>query len=204
MEVGPPASSTGWIYEYALVGSSRLPLAVGHRVQDEMLRHELEKIPGVAEVASVGGTTEQLVIESDAERLRARNLAFSDVVESVRAGVHGNPDPWKIETVPLLLANHSKRLVGDVGHTTLTEDMPIGITDLGGDPQVAGGIVIAKRDADPKAVIAGGRAHAGRGAATTSRATSSWSRSTTGWTWPIGSSTRCCGRWPRKSPSSCW
>ena len=60
VEVGPPASSTGWIYEYALVGSSRLPLAVGHRLQDELLRNELMKIPGVAEVASVGGTTEQI------------------------------------------------------------------------------------------------------------------------------------------------
>lgn len=153
VEVGPPASSTGWIYEYALVGSSRLPLAVGHRVQDEMLRNELEKIPGIAEVASVGGTTEQIVIESDAEQLRARNLAFSDVVEAVRSNVKGNPDPWKIDTAPLFLANHTKRLVGDVAHTTLTPDMPIGITDLGGDPQVAGGIVIAKRDADPRAVI---------------------------------------------------
>ena len=67
--------------------------------------------------------------------------------------VNGNPDPWKIETVPLLLGNHTKRLVGDVAHTALAPDMPIGITDLGGDPQVAGGIVIAKRDADPRAVI---------------------------------------------------
>jgi Cu(I)/Ag(I) efflux system membrane protein CusA/SilA len=153
VEVGPPASSTGWIYEYALVGVSRLPLAVGHRVQDELLRNELVKIPGVAEVASVGGTTEQLVVQSDAERLRARNLAFSDVVDAVRSEVKGNPDPWKIDTIPLLLGNHTKRLVGDVAHTALTPDMPIGITDLGGDPQVAGGIVIAKRDADPRAVI---------------------------------------------------
>jgi Cu(I)/Ag(I) efflux system membrane protein CusA/SilA len=153
LEVGPPASSTGWVYEYALVGASRLPLAVGHRVQDEMLRNELERIPGVAEVASVGGTTEQMVIETDAERLRARNVAFSDLVEQVRARVTGNPDPWKIDTVPMLLANHTKRLVGDLAHTTLTPDMPIGIADLAGDPQVAGGIVIAKRDADPRAVI---------------------------------------------------
>jgi Cu(I)/Ag(I) efflux system membrane protein CusA/SilA len=153
VEVGPPASSTGWIYEYALVGASRLPLAVGHRVQDELLRNELERIPGVAEVASVGGTTEQLVVQSDAERLRARNLAFSDVVDSVRSEVKGNPDPWKIDTIPLLLGNHTKRLVGDVAHTALSPDMPIGIPDLGGDPQVAGGIVIAKRDADPRAVI---------------------------------------------------
>jgi Cu(I)/Ag(I) efflux system membrane protein CusA/SilA len=57
LELGPPASSTGWIYEYALVGSSRLPLAVGHRIQDEVLRDKLMKIPGVAEVASVGGTS---------------------------------------------------------------------------------------------------------------------------------------------------
>jgi Cu(I)/Ag(I) efflux system membrane protein CusA/SilA len=153
VEVGPAASATGWIYEYALVGPSRLPLAVGHRVLDEMLRNELMKIPGVAEVASVGGTTEQIVIESDAERLRARNLAFSDVVEAVKANVKGNPDPWKIETDPLMLGNHTKRLVGDVAHTALMPDMPIGITDLSGDPQVAGGIVIAKRDADPRAVI---------------------------------------------------
>jgi Cu(I)/Ag(I) efflux system membrane protein CusA/SilA len=153
VEVGPPASSTGWIYEYALVGSSHLPLAVGHRIQDEVLRNKLLKIPGVAEVASVGGTTEQIVLESDAERLRARNIAFSEVVGSVRTQVTGNPDPWKIETVPLLLADHSKRLLGDVAHSALVTDMPIGITDLGGDPQVAGGIVIAKRDADPRAVI---------------------------------------------------
>ena len=38
VELGPPASATGWIYEYALVGASKLPLAVGHRVQDELLR----------------------------------------------------------------------------------------------------------------------------------------------------------------------
>ena len=155
VEVGPQASSTGWIYEYAVVGRSQLPLAVGHRVLDELLRKELEKVPGVAEVASVGGTTEQIVIESDAERLRARNLAFSDVVDSVSAEVKGNPDPWKIETVPLLLDNHTKRLVGDFAHSALSPDMPIGIADLNGDRQVAGGIVIAKRDADPRAVIEG-------------------------------------------------
>ena len=153
VELGPPASATGWIYEYALVGASKLPLAVGHRVQDELLRRELEKIPGVAEVASVGGTTEQILLASDEERLRARNVAFSDVVEAVRAEVKGNPDLWKIETVPFMLPNHSKRLVGDIAHSALTPDMPIGITDLGGDPQVAGGIVIAKRGADPKAII---------------------------------------------------
>jgi Cu(I)/Ag(I) efflux system membrane protein CusA/SilA len=154
LRVGPPASSTGWVYEYALVGESRLPLAVGHRVQDELLRPELEKIPGVAEVASIGGTTEQMVVETDAERLRSRNLAFSDLVEGVRTEVRGeNPDPWKIDTLSLHLGNSDQRLIGDVAHTRLSTDMPIGIADLGGNQQVAGGIVIAKRDADPKAII---------------------------------------------------
>ena len=153
LHVGPTASATGWIYQYALVGESKLPLAVGHRVQDELLRPQLEKIPGVAEVASVGGTTEQMVVETNTEHLRARNLAFSDLVESVRVEAHGNPDPWKIDTLPMYLKSSDKRLIGDVAHTALTADMPIGVADLGGDPQVLGGIVIAKRDADPRKVI---------------------------------------------------
>jgi Cu(I)/Ag(I) efflux system membrane protein CusA/SilA len=151
--LGPSASATGWVYQYALVGQSRLPLAVGHRVQDELLRPQLEKIPGVAEVASVGGSTEQMVVETNTERLRSRNLAFSDLVESVREEAHGNPDPWKIDTLPLRSGTSDKRLIGDVAHTTLTADMPIGVADFGGDPQVLGGIVIAKRDADPRKVI---------------------------------------------------
>ncbi len=153
LQVGPQASSTGWVYQYALVGESRLPLEVGHRVQDELLRPQLEKIPGVAEVATIGGTTEQMVVETNAERLRARNLAFSDLVQSVRTEVHGNPDPWKIDTLSLHLGDSDKRLIGDVAHTGLVTDMPIGVADLGGNQQVAGGIIIAKRDADPKAVI---------------------------------------------------
>jgi Cu(I)/Ag(I) efflux system membrane protein CusA/SilA len=154
LQVGPPASSTGWIYQYALVGASRLPLAVGHRVQDEIMRPALQTIPGVAEVAAVGGTTEQMVIETNTEKLRARNLAFSDLVQSVRTEVHGNPDPWKIDTLPMHFGDGSeKRLIGDVAHTALTADMPRGIDDLDGNQQVAGGIVIAKRDADPRLVI---------------------------------------------------
>ena len=50
----------------------------------------------------------KLLVETDAERLRARNLAFSDVVEAVRkSNFNGNPDPWKIETEPLLLGNQT-------------------------------------------------------------------------------------------------
>jgi Cu(I)/Ag(I) efflux system membrane protein CusA/SilA len=154
LHMGPAASATGWVYQYALVGQSHAPLAVGHRVQDELLRPALEAIPGVAEVASVGGTTEQMLVETNTERLRARNLAYSDLVESVRTEAHGNPDAWKIDTLPLHAGNDSRKLlIGDVAHTTLTTDMPIGMADLGGNQQVAGGIVIARRDADPRAVI---------------------------------------------------
>jgi Cu(I)/Ag(I) efflux system membrane protein CusA/SilA len=117
------------------------------------LRPALQEIPGVAEVASMGGTTEQMVVETNAERLRARDLAFSDLVHAVRKEVHGDPDPWKIDTLTLDLGARDQRLIGDVAHTALAADMPIGITDLGGNQQVAGGIVIAKRDADPRAVI---------------------------------------------------
>lgn len=164
LQVGPPASATGWIYQYALAGSSRLPVPVGRRLQDELLRPALEAVPGVAEVASVGGTSQQVLVETSADLLRARGLAFSDLVAAVR-GVHGNPDTRSIETLPLAppggpsagprsqLANPGLR-IGDVAHAAIAADMPTGLADLGGREAV-GGIVIARRGADPKAVIEG-------------------------------------------------
>jgi Cu(I)/Ag(I) efflux system membrane protein CusA/SilA len=156
LQVGPPASATGWIYQYALVGASRMPLSVGRQLQDELLRPALEAIPGVAEVATVGGATEQVVVETNVDQLRARGLAFSDLVASVRAEVHGNPDLRMIETLPLDTTGGAKNTnlqIGDVAHAAIATDMPTGIADLGGNTSVMGGIVVAKRDADPKVVI---------------------------------------------------
>ena len=156
LQVGPPASATGWIYQYALVGSSRLPLSIGRQLQDELLRPALQAIPGVAEVASVGESTEQVLVQTTVDQLRARGLAFSDLIESVRAEAHGNPDTRSIETRALHVENGQGKIplrIGDVAHATIATDMPTGIAALGGNREVAGGIIVARRDADPKVVI---------------------------------------------------
>jgi len=156
LQVGPPASATGWIYQYALVGSSAKPVPIGRVLQDELLRPALEAIPGVAEVATVGGATEQVVVETNVEQLRARGLAFSDLVASVREQAGGPPDTKLLETLPLRAPRGVRKTdfqIGDVAHATIASDMPTGIADLGGNLAVMGGIVVAKRDADPKVVI---------------------------------------------------
>ncbi|HEU0091620.1 MAG TPA: efflux RND transporter permease subunit, partial [Vicinamibacteria bacterium] len=102
LQIGPAASSTGWIFQYALVDPSRrTAMPIGRQLQEELLRPALAAIPGVAEVASVGETAQELVVETEPDRLRARGVAFSDVVAAVRAEVRGAPDLQRIETLPL-------------------------------------------------------------------------------------------------------
>jgi copper/silver efflux system protein len=173
IQVGPAASSTGWIFQYALVDPlHRAGYAAGKRAQDELLRPALAAIPGVAEVVSVGEQTEEVLVEPDPDKLRSRGVAFSDVVSSVRAQAHGDPDLQSIETLPLLLGGSKVReagshpaavvsmpddktalRIGDVAHSTVATDMPLGIADYDGTQWTIGGIVVARRDADPKAII---------------------------------------------------
>jgi Cu(I)/Ag(I) efflux system membrane protein CusA/SilA len=188
LQIGPAASSTGWIFQYALVDPSRrTAMPIGRQLQEELLRPALAAIPGVAEVASVGETAQELLLETEPDRLRARGVAFSDVVAAVRGEVRGAPDLQRIETLPLPVSGdasagtgpgsprtRAERIpsekdawpipgsrpptsaglkIGDVAHATIASDMPIGFADLGGTQATIGGIVIARRDADPKIVI---------------------------------------------------
>ena len=84
--LGPDASSVGWVYQYALVDRSGKHDTFELRaLQDYFLKYELQSIPGVAEVASIGGAAKQFQIELDPNRLAAYNLNFERVAEAVRA-----------------------------------------------------------------------------------------------------------------------
>jgi copper/silver efflux system protein len=210
LQIGPEATSTGWVYQYALFNRSSLAgVPMGRQIQEELLRPALMAVPGVAEVASVGETAQELIVEAEPDRLRARGVAFSDVVAAVRSEAHGDPDLQHIELLPLPgtkekplpadakivklpeyvddgqpmqrmpsmrheapgeppLYDPSKAIpnahpeasglrIGDVAHATIASDMPVGIADYNGNSSTVGGIVVAKRDADPKAVIEGVR-----------------------------------------------
>ena len=84
--LGPDASSIGWVYQYALVDRSGQHDTFELRaLQDFFLKYELQSVPGVAEVASIGGAAKQFQIELDPNRLAAHNLNFERVAEAVRA-----------------------------------------------------------------------------------------------------------------------
>ncbi len=154
--VGPAASSTGWIFQYALVNPHIGGASVALRqVQDNLFRPALEAIPGVAEVAAVGEPVQELLVVAEPEQLRARGVAFTDVVSALTPVAHGAGDGAHLEQAALAATGDgpSKARVGDVAHISISTDMPLGIADFGGAPATIGGIVVARRDADPRAII---------------------------------------------------
>jgi Cu(I)/Ag(I) efflux system membrane protein CusA/SilA len=168
LQVGPAATSTGWVFQYVLVDRThREALSALRRVQDTVLAPALGSIAGVAEVASVGGDVQQVLVEVKPDQLRTRALAFTDVVAALRPKAHGPMLPQRgrhgtltvkeLESVPLKGApaqnGASVPLIADVAHLRITRDMPTGMADLNGVLPAVGGIVVASRDADPAAVV---------------------------------------------------
>jgi Cu(I)/Ag(I) efflux system membrane protein CusA/SilA len=152
-QIGPAASSTGWIYQYALVNPAvRGASPALRQIQDNLFRPALEAIPGVAEVAAIGEPVDELLVVAPPEELRARGVAFSDLASALAPAARGNGEDIHLEQVPLAGAS-SRTVVGDVAHVSIDADMPLGIADFGGAPATVGGIVVARRGADPRAII---------------------------------------------------
>lgn len=156
VQVGPAASSTGWIFQYALVNPTVRGGSVALRqIQDSLVRPALEAIPGVAEVASVGEPVQELLVVAEPEQLRARGVAFSDVVSALTPVAHGGGDGAHLEQAPLGATREGQPplRVADVAHVSINPDMPLGIADYGGASATIGGIVVARRGSDPSAII---------------------------------------------------
>jgi Cu(I)/Ag(I) efflux system membrane protein CusA/SilA len=84
-ELGPDATGVGWVFQYALVDTSGTrSLADLRAIQDWNLRYRLQSVPGVAEVASIGGYVKQYQVTADPLRLKAYGLAIMDVADAVR------------------------------------------------------------------------------------------------------------------------
>ena len=158
VQVGPAASSTGWWFQYVLVDRTQMePLPLLRNAQDRLLAPALAALPGVAEVASVGGDVPQALVEVRPEQLRARGLAFTDVVLALRPAAQDPLNLRQLSSAPLTAASAQEgasfALVGDVAHLSFTRDMPTGLADYNGVLPAVGGIVVAKRDADPTRVV---------------------------------------------------
>ena len=125
--LGPDATGVGHIFWYT-VESDRLSLRDLRSLQDWFIRYQLNAVPGVAEVASVGGTVQQYQIDLDPNRLRAYGLSLGEVVEAVRrsnSNVGGN----------VVEANGAWTIVRGIGLIQSVEDIQhIVVRERGGVP----------------------------------------------------------------------
>jgi Cu(I)/Ag(I) efflux system membrane protein CusA/SilA len=164
--LGPDATGVGWVFEYALVDrTGALDLAGLRSLQDWHLRYALESVPGVAEVASVGGFVRQYQVLVDPNRLQALGVPIGDVIEAVRASnedtggqslelagheyvIRGRgyvERPEDLRQIPLRAGAGGVALrVEDVAEVRLGPEMRRGIAELDGEGEVVGGIVVMR------------------------------------------------------------
>jgi Cu(I)/Ag(I) efflux system membrane protein CusA/SilA len=172
VRVAPEASSTGWLLEYVLLapavreslhddGTRSLSLVTLRRFHDEVMRPRLAALAGVAEVASVGGETSEVLVELDPRALDAAALAVSDVSAALATRL-GRPVATLAELGALPVTNGGggdggAHRLDALGALRLGRAMGGGMADLDGVLPVVGGVVIAQRGADPTAVAARAR-----------------------------------------------
>jgi Cu(I)/Ag(I) efflux system membrane protein CusA/SilA len=174
-ELGPDATGLGWVFQYALVDETgRRSLADLRSYQDWYLRYWLKAVPGVAEVAPVGGFVRQYQVQVDPVKLRAYNIPMAKVVEAVRQGnsdaggrlvefagaeymVRGRGyarSTADIGSIPLITnAGGAAVRVRDVGTVTLGPDIRRGVTDLDGKGDVVAGIIVMRQGENALHVI---------------------------------------------------
>ena len=174
--IGPDATGAGWVYEYALVDHShQRSLADLRSLQDWYLRYQLETVPGVAEVATIGGFVRQYQVNLDPDKLRAYGIPLSTVIEKVRAStnevggrllemggaeymirglgyLHSLSD---LETVPVATKNGTAVLVRDLGTVTFGPDIREGVAEWQGQGETVGGIVVMRDGMNALTVIDG-------------------------------------------------
>ncbi len=173
--IGPDATGVGWIFQYVLVDrAGQHDLAEIKSFQDWYLRYWLQSVPGVAEVASVGGFEKQYQVELDPNRLRALNVPLDRVVAAIRnsnqdvggrtveiaereyyvRGLGYVKSPRDLENVTIGVgAGGIPIRVADVGRATLGPNIRRGVADLDGRGDVVGGVVVMRQDEDVGQVI---------------------------------------------------
>ncbi len=174
-EIGPDATGLGWVFQYVLVDDSgRYSLAELRSLQDWYLRYHLKSVPGVAEVAPLGGFVRQYQVNVDPNRLQAYGIPINRVVEAVRSGnaeaggkliefggteymVRGRGYAKSIEDFRniVLSANDAGTpiRVKDIGEVSIGPDYRRGVADLDGQGDVVSGIVVMRQGQNALDVI---------------------------------------------------
>jgi Cu(I)/Ag(I) efflux system membrane protein CusA/SilA len=161
--LGPDATGVGWIYQYVVLGAEK-SLAELRSVQDWYARYQIAKAPGVAEVASVGGFTQQYQVVADPQRLRAYGLSLKEVRDAIRDSnmdiggrtvelteteyvVRGRGYLRSLDDlrqIVLKVQGGTPVLLQDVARVELGPDERRGITELNGEGEAVGGIALQR------------------------------------------------------------
>ncbi|UUA74992.1 efflux RND transporter permease subunit [Cellvibrio sp. QJXJ] len=174
--MGPDASGVGWVLQYALVDpEKKYNLAQIKTFQDWYLKYWLSAVPGVAEVASVGGFDKQYQVEVDPNKLSALNIPLEAVISAIRnsnndvggrtleisereyyiRGLGYVKNPRDLENIALgINADATPVLLRDVARVTLGPDIRRGISDLNGQGDTVGGVIVMRQGEDVSRVIA--------------------------------------------------
>lgn len=164
--LGPDATGIGWVYEYALIDrGGKTDLAELRAIQDYTLRYALESVPGVAQVASVGGYERQYQVTIDRDKLRAFGLHVEDVANAIRRSngevggrilemsgreyfVRGRGYIGNLEDVTKIAIRAGKDgtpiRVGDIGTVRFGGESRRGLAELDGKGETVGAIVMAR------------------------------------------------------------
>ena len=173
--LGPDATGVGWAYQYALVDrSGRNDLGQLRAVQDWFLKYQLKEVPGVAEVASVGGMVRAFQVQVEPEKLQLYRLSVKDVMDALQTAnnetggsvIEQGEAEYMIRVggyleslddfrdIPLKVsAAGTPVTIGDIAKVQIVPDFRRGIAELNGEGEVAGGVIVVRAGADTRSVI---------------------------------------------------
>ncbi len=173
--LGPDATGVGWIFEYALIDRSGThDLSQLRALQDWLLKYELKTLPDVAEVASVGGMVKQYQVLLDPQKLIAFGIPHTKVIEAIQranqetggsvlemgeadymvraSGYLKTLDDFR--AIPLgVKAGGVPVSLGDVARIQIGPEMRRGVTELNGEGEVAGGVIILRSGKNARTTI---------------------------------------------------
>src|SRR5208283_3210069 len=172
--IGPDATGAGWIFHYALIDKShRQSLADLRALQDWKIRYALETVPGVAEIAAIGGFIRQYQVKLDPNRMLALKVSLRTVIDKIRDSnsevggrvlemsgadyqvrglgyIHSLSD---IEQIAVGANNGTPILIRDLGVVSFGPDIREGVADWNGEGETVGGIVVMRDNENALRVI---------------------------------------------------
>ncbi|HXF05489.1 MAG TPA: CusA/CzcA family heavy metal efflux RND transporter [Blastocatellia bacterium] len=173
--LGPDATGVGWVFQYALVDKSgQHDLAELRSFQDWYLRYWLQSVPGVAEVASIGGFVKQYQVQVDPNKLLGYHIPLKTIIEAIRRSnndvggrvieasereymVRGRGYIRSLDDIRHVPLGTDRQgtpiMVQDVAYVTVGPDMRRGIAELDGQGETVGGIVVMRYGENALAVI---------------------------------------------------